>query len=988
MSKRAVFILLAVVLGCVGLFFLWPESQGAKEAAEQESQGEGATARRASADKHGPGSHPLKKSGAIGGQIVDPDRKGIAGAQVCAVSFGDALTDEDQQGPNCILAGADGRFSFPYLWAGSHSIEATARGFLPSNDIEGQDSGKAWAGDIEIEEGEEHKGLVIVLTPGGVELVGEVTDVGGGPIAGAWVELHPQSLSGRSLPGASSRAISDQEGVVRLWLAEGGYGVEVSAEGYVTERSELLVPGMSLHMALVPGSSLRGRVVYGQEGEPAAYASVLASREKGSSYTARADQNGDFLFTRLAAGRYEVSAVGDGGRGTAPHSVVLALGQDVEGVVVPLEPGVSVVGVVAREGSDKPCDKATGMLRADDRRESLRSEGEGEEGKIHIEAVPPGKYNILVSCDEGRRSRAGKLEVKTEDILDQRWTVEEGLSMRVLVRDEGGVGVPQASVRLSEANSTDIFSRGGGSGQTDREGVATVLTQSEGKFKVDVSADALVMKGEAPEVDLKASGQEITVVMTDGGTIAGVVRVSTGELPRGLNVSARPDKDDDPFARMTGGSKAMVLDDGSFRLEGLAAGSYRLAVTQGRWSFSSIETKENEAYQVSLGSVTDARLTIEGHTGTVSGRVVDSRNKPVVDAFVRVVQDEGEEMRRLASMRLRYSFFGKDATLTDTDGRFEVDGLAEGPYVVRAYRRGGGEAVEEGVAEGSDLTLTISDTGSIRGTVLSSSGAPVKSYSIHCKNTKTEFDRKERFSGGNGQFSIGDLPSGTYVLSVSANEGTAVSEDLTLDAGGTIEGLSLRLNSSGTVVGRVVSLIEGTPIEGMHVSARATRGDLGTRNSFLDGNATGADGRFELEGVPAGPVVLWGFSGRGKAGEWGPVNAHAEIPPGGKVDLGDLVVARMQASFEEAGDLGFDIDEPDPPVEKEGLIVGAVDEEGPAHKAGLQTGDQIVAIDGHDVVGKSHLFVPLALVPAGNTVRLGLEDGRTLSITAVRRKGK
>lgn len=152
------------------------------------------------------------------------------------------------------------------------------------------------------------------------------------------------------------------------------------------------------------------------------------------------------------------------------------------------------------------------------------------------------------------------------------------------------------------------------------------------------------------------------------------------------------------------------------------------------------------------------------------------------------------------------------------------------------------------------------------------------------------------------------------------------------------------------------------------------------------------DGRFELKEVPAGPVVLLGYlmSGTpGESGQWGPVSARADIPPGGEADLGDLVVARMQVSVKDPGDLGFELKDGGKLMEgSQERVVGTVDEEGPAHKAGLRPGDQIVAVNGQDLTGgKAYLFFPLSMVVVGSTVRL-LDGGKELSITAAPRKGK
>ncbi len=56
---------------------------------------------------------------------------------------------------------------------------------------------------------------------------------------------------------------------------------------------------------------------------------------------------------------------------------------------------------------------------------------------------------------------------------------------------------------------------------------------------------------------------------------------------------------------------------------------------------------------------------------------------------------------------------------------------------------------------------------------------------------------------------------------------------------------------------------------------------------------------------------------------------------------------------------------------------------GPASQAGLQVGDEIVRVDGHDVTGENtYLYYKLVEVKAGAKVRLGLLRGAELELTA------
>jgi predicted metalloprotease with PDZ domain len=68
------------------------------------------------------------------------------------------------------------------------------------------------------------------------------------------------------------------------------------------------------------------------------------------------------------------------------------------------------------------------------------------------------------------------------------------------------------------------------------------------------------------------------------------------------------------------------------------------------------------------------------------------------------------------------------------------------------------------------------------------------------------------------------------------------------------------------------------------------------------------------------------------------------------------------------------------------LYVGMVHPEGPAHKAGIRHGDEVVSVDGTAVAGKSYeQVVRMIRGEAGTVVKLGVKDEKGLHETSVER---
>jgi hypothetical protein len=176
------------------------------------------------------------------------------------------------------------------------------------------------------------------------------------------------------------------------------------------------------------------------------------------------------------------------------------------------------------------------------------------------------------------------------------------------------------------------------------------------------------------------------------------------------------------------------------------------------------------------------------------------------------------------------------------------------------------------------------------------------------------------------------------------------------------------------------------------VDARAPGGGLrhhggGARPHDSDDhkNITDADGRFEIEEAPAGRVIVMVFPRDFMDGEYSNANVPATVSAGSVTELPPIALARARVKGETSGDLGFANTASDPAADLADTryVVSVVRPGGPAAKAGLVPGDEIVAIDGHDVVGANgYLYWPLSRVPEDTSIKLGLRRNATLAITA------
>src|SRR6185312_4533975 len=129
------------------------------------------------------------------------------------------------------------------------------------------------------------------------------------------------------------------------------------------------------------------------------------------------------------------------------------------------------------------------------------------------------------------------------------------------------------------------------------------------------------------------------------------------------------------------------------------------------------------------------------------------------------------------------------------------------------------------------------------------------------------------------------------------------------------------------------------------------------------------------------------------------VNSAIYTPSGGSVGIGfDIpadVVQKVSHTLIDHGKvvrgyLGASIQGITPDVaesmglkSKKGALVAQVTPDGPAAKGGLQTGDLVTKIDGHEVSSQTDLTRQVALVSPGQDMHLTvLRDGRTQEVTS------
>jgi len=267
--------------------------------------------------------------------------------------------------------------------------------------------------------------------------------------------------------------------------------------------------------------------------------------------------------------------------------------------------------------------------------------------------------------------------------------------------------------------------------------------------------------------------------------------------------------------------------------------------------------------ELDLGALTMASAD------TLSGRVFDPQGNPVEHAKVDLVES--------GSSLMAGSSIHRNA-VTDANGAFELGGIPQGIYRLRALSGGFAPASEDpivvnGRGDTQDIDLHLGIGRTVTGVVLDMDHRPVEGVVISPNRGLQSGNFLERGelasadvppgsrTNGQGEFALTGLEEKVNSV-VVRGEGYATQRPNIPDAGtDLVVHLARSLTFSGKVVGP-----DGAPVAGAEVRLTSSLGfNLGSpMGGFQNDNETSADGRFEISGLRPGEYSISAFAPLGQ----------------------------------------------------------------------------------------------------------------------------
>ncbi len=987
MAKRfgrgPVLIGIAGILAVLGL--LWFRSGGTDEASEQvekdmfEQRPRGTF--EGSRDVPDARRALLRAAKAtVAGHVTDPEGHPIAGANVCVKLDSPRIFLKPLASLTCATSRDDGSYRIEGVLPVEVRVVASAPHHIPA--IYRKPERGPRATELVLQPAGEYTEIDIVLKPGGVEVAGVVRDISGGEIEGAQVSAQHAYTQ------------SADDGTFSLWLEPGEASITAHAEGYASDDTHGAVPGHFFEVLLTPESVLIGKVVHTDTGAPVAGVPVFPTKSRWGRSPVTSRDDGTFRIDGLSPGGYKPVAAGETVYGTAAATVHLGLGETSDEVVIRAHPAFFVEGHVLIAGTEDTCLDGNVRLHEPGKKRTL-SESVRHDGSVRFEGVLPGTYNVEVRCfNTVPADHYPALEV-VEPIAGQAWEVSPGLAIRGIVVDSNGEPVAEQHVLATMVSTTldprakrTPYSFGE---ETHEDGTFELGGLKPGTYKLRTYGERAGPL-DIPDVELSADDvEDVRIELPGEGAVRGRVIDERGEPVANVSIDLESRERSQMWSSRTSTRSA---DDGTFVLEHLHPGNYRATASRGwtstlRKPGTTDDDTQGEMVEVVAGEEAEVELRVEARGATIRGRVVDGAGGPIADAFLSATRQSDSATATAASTRrsVRWGQWDQQPVLTDTDGSFAIEHLTEGAYVVRAYRKGGGEGLTEGCQTDTTCEIVIRDTGAVYGQLTLSGGPAPEEFDISLRDRSTGVSRRDTFFRTDGQFSFEQLPGGTYEVNASAGKGNAAGE-VTLADGDEVRGFRLDMQAAVTVRGTLVDLDSGEPVSGMQVRITPKLGgSWGGGTSEGRTEISDAQGKFEVANAPSGQVRISVMPPSFTGGDYLWTNLSRTIPADNDVyPLPPIELVKKRVDTEEtSGDLGYRLRQrkADEEWTNRELEVAVVLPGGPASKSGLKVGDVIISVDGHDVTGDNlYRYFSLIHIAVGSAVNVGVKRGESFKLVA------
>ncbi|WP_129729008.1 carboxypeptidase regulatory-like domain-containing protein, partial [Ectobacillus funiculus] len=657
----------------------------------------------------------------------------------------------------------------------------------------------------------------VALSPNPGALTGTVRDAGNGaPLANASIRIINSqgiAVAQTTTNGAGNYFIDS--------LAPGSYSVSFSVGGYGSQilgaiiRSDVTTT-VDANLSRLVGT-LSGTVT-NVNGIPISGAVIQVFQNNVLIASALTDVNGSYTINNLIPGTYSVSS-------SSPNfstGVSGALIQANQTTIVntQLQPNPGTLSGTVTDNNGNPLSGSTVIVRDSSSSTIVSSTVTNNNGGYIVTNLAPGSYSVTASTNNFQTNSSGAIINSNQTSIVNFSLSPNPASITGTIRNSitddpiTGASIEIRIVNLSGSTIATAF--------TDPSGMYLVNNLAPGTYGIIVNA---------PNFQTNSA----TVTLSPGETKN--VSVSLNPSPGGITGTITDAQAGTPIAgaviKITDANNVLIQSvltgsQGNYSVTGLAPGSYNIIV-----SANGFQTGLTGAV-VQAGTITSRDVALEENPGSIIGTVTPAIAGAIIQLF-------SADNIFIAS------------TSATPEGLFQFNNITPSQYIITASAPNFATAIV-GATVLPNQTTSVSITlqpnpATISGQITSSTGQPVKDAIIKI------LDANETVIGIgstdiNGNYSIGNIPPGTFSVVVTAPNFATVTSGITLTPGETVSGVNIQLQPDpGSIAGQVIDQNEN-PINGVTIIVR--KGD----GSFVTSVLTSPFGNYVVDGLAPGSYTV------------------------------------------------------------------------------------------------------------------------------------
>ncbi|XAS71270.1 carboxypeptidase regulatory-like domain-containing protein [Micrococcaceae bacterium Sec5.1] len=826
-----------------------------------------------------------------------------------------------------VSVASDGSYNVPGLQPDSYKLKFSANGTGALDTWYTNASTFDDATAVTLTSGQNLLGVNATLVKG-ASISGQVTAPAGVTLSGAKVEAYP--TSGGDQYAASAYVGSDSNYKI-IGLPAGTYKLKFTgyntgaldqwhsnAVSFETATAVSLTAGQDLtgiNATLVKGATIAGKVTApaGIDVNGASVELYKASSENSFVGSAYVNSDGTYKFIGLQAGSYKLKfAGGDTGALDQWHSnaasfgaataVDITSGQDLTGINATLVKGATISGKVTAPAGVTLQNSRVYVYKANDPNSYVVSTYPASDGSYKIIGLPAGTYKVKFGGNntgalEQWYNNTASFDTATpvaltvgQDLTGVNATLVKGATISGKVTAPAGVALANTYVylyRADDAGSTVDYRWVGSDGSYSFIGLPA------GSYKLNFkgyNSGALDQwHSNAASFDTATAialttGQDLTGInatLVKGATISGKVTAPAGvTLGNTYAYAYSASFSSSPVESIS------VNSDGSYKIIGLPAGSYKLkfsgynngALDQWHSNAASFETATTITLTAGQDLTGINATLVKG--ATISGKITAPAGVDLTNT-------------RAALYKTNDSYSPVDYADANPDGTYKFTGLPAGSYKLQFSGYGTGTldqwhlratsfdtATIIALTTGQDLTginATLVKGATVSGKVTAPAGIDVRDTRVVIyKSDSTYPTMGSAYPASDGSYKITGLPAGSYKVKFDGG-GTGALEQwhsgaasfetataVTLTNGQDLTGINATLAKGATISGKV------TPPAGLSLGyLQVSIYSSDDKYSYVDSTYVGSDGSYKFTGLPAGSYkVNFGGNDARTLGQW------------------------------------------------------------------------------------------------------------------------